>query len=194
LREITLFVHDWGGPIGLGVAGRQPERFKGFAIANTFAWPVNDDLLLQGFSRVLGGAVGGVLIRRFNAFVNLIIPIGTRRKHLERCIMQHYRAPFPTPRDREPTHIFARAIIESYQFLQQVSESLSHLAHKPTLILWGDRDPAFRQGERQRFEQVFHNSKTVILQGAGHFIQEDAPDQIIKEFRLWWQEGQNSGR
>ncbi|MCA1992735.1 MAG: hypothetical protein LDL41_11980 [Coleofasciculus sp. S288] len=62
------------------------------------------------------------------------------------------------------------------------------------MILWGDRDPAFRQGERQRFEQVFHNSKTVILQGAGHFIQEDAPDRIVEEFRLWWQEGQKSGR
>jgi tryptophan synthase beta subunit len=59
--------------------------------------------------------------------------------------------------------------------------------------LRGDRDLAFRQGERQRFEQVFQNSKTFILQGAGHFIQEDAPDRIVEEFRLWWQEGQKSG-
>jgi hypothetical protein len=40
--------------------------------------------------------------------------------------------------------------------------------------------------------RFFSNSKTFILQGAGHFIQEDALDRIVEEFRLWWQEGQKS--
>ncbi len=28
LRDITLIVHDWGGPVGLGFATRYPERIK----------------------------------------------------------------------------------------------------------------------------------------------------------------------
>ena len=35
LREITLFMTDWGGPIGLDFARRHPERVKRLAIANT---------------------------------------------------------------------------------------------------------------------------------------------------------------
>ncbi|MEQ8997068.1 MAG: alpha/beta fold hydrolase [Coleofasciculus sp. B1-GNL1-01] len=184
LQEIILFVHDWGGPIGLGVAGKQPQRFRGFAIANTFAWAVDDNLLLAGFSRFFGGALGGVLIRRFNAFVNWIIPVGIQRQCCDRVLMHHYRAPFPTPSSREPTHIFAREILKSDLFLQQVSQSLSRLADKPALILWGDRDPAFRASQRLRFQQVFQKSKTVILSGAGHFVQEDAVNQIVEALRF----------
>src|SRR5919202_4962500 len=28
LREVTLLVQDWGGPIGFALAGRMPERFS----------------------------------------------------------------------------------------------------------------------------------------------------------------------
>jgi haloalkane dehalogenase len=37
LHDVTLMVHDWGGPIGLGVAGRHPERFRAFIIGDSFA-------------------------------------------------------------------------------------------------------------------------------------------------------------
>ena len=42
LREITLMVQDWGGPIGFAVATRHPDRFAGFVIGNTWAWPKAD--------------------------------------------------------------------------------------------------------------------------------------------------------
>ena len=35
LRDITLFMSDWGGPIGLDFAGQQPEPVKSFVIAST---------------------------------------------------------------------------------------------------------------------------------------------------------------
>ncbi|MGC3967027.1 MAG: alpha/beta fold hydrolase [Pirellulales bacterium] len=28
LRDVTLLAHDWGGAIGMGAAGRMPERFR----------------------------------------------------------------------------------------------------------------------------------------------------------------------
>ncbi len=42
LRQITLVVHDWGGPVGLGFAIRQPDRIKRLVITNSWAsarWP-----------------------------------------------------------------------------------------------------------------------------------------------------------
>ena len=43
LRDITLFMNDWGGPLGLDFARRRPERVKRLVIANTWCWPVGDD-------------------------------------------------------------------------------------------------------------------------------------------------------
>ena len=34
LRDIDLLVHDWGGPIGLSVATRHPERFDKIIITS----------------------------------------------------------------------------------------------------------------------------------------------------------------
>ena len=43
LRRVHLVVHDWGGPIGLGFAGRHPERVGRIAILNTAAFALGQD-------------------------------------------------------------------------------------------------------------------------------------------------------
>src|SRR5207302_280108 len=50
LKDVTLMVQDWGGPIGLGWAGRNPDRVKALLIGNTWAWPVNGDKGFESFS------------------------------------------------------------------------------------------------------------------------------------------------
>ncbi|MDP9414322.1 MAG: alpha/beta fold hydrolase [Pseudomonadota bacterium] len=132
------------------------------------------------------GPVGWFLIRYFNAFVNLLIPFGTRRTKVSRSVMEHYRQPFRTSRGaRLPTWIFPRAMLHSRPFLTQVEATLPRLCDKPVLLLWGDHDPAFRAKERQRFESIFPTHRTVILPGAGHYIQEDAPADIVEAIRSW---------
>ncbi len=186
LRDVTLMVHDWGGPIGLGVATRNPERFRAFVIGKTFAWPANGDPKLEGFSRLMGGPIGWFTIRYFNAFVNLLIPFGVRRKKPDQKVMEHYRLPFRgSPQSRLPTYVLPRAILHSRAFLEQVAAGLPAITDRPALILWGDRDPAYQAKERERFERLFPDHRTVILAGAGHFIQEDAPEEIVAAIRDW---------
>ena len=185
LRGITLMVQDWGGPIGLGVAGRQPHRFQALILGNTFAWPVNGDLHFEIFSRLMGGPIGKLLILRANAFVNLFIPAGTRRTGPPPEVMSAYRGPFAKRADRLPTHVFPREILASRDYLAEVERGLGALRDFPTLIVWGDRDIAFRDKERQRFEQLLPNHRTVVLEGAGHFVQEDAAPEIVEAIRDW---------
>ena len=45
---------------------------------------------------------------------------------------------------------------------------------------------AFQEPERERFESTFPNHKTVLLEDAGHFIQEDAPDEIVDAIKTWY--------
>jgi len=186
LTELTVMVQDWGGPIGLWVAGRHAARVRGLVIGNTWAWPIDGDPHFERFSKMMGGALGRFAIRHFNAFVNLMIPTGVKRAELDGRVMTAYRRPFPTRDSRLPTNIFPREIRGSGAFLGEVEAGLAALAAKPALILWGDRDIAFRERERQRFETVFPIHRTVVLAGAGHYIQEDAPDEIARAIAEWW--------
>jgi haloalkane dehalogenase len=185
LGDLTLFVHDWGGPIGLGFAGRRPELVRRLVLGNTWAWPITGDPHFERFSRLMGGPIGRVLIARFDAFVNVLLPAGVRRRRLPKVVMAMYRRPCGTDRDRRPTAVFPREIRASAPFLAEVEAGLARLRDRPALILWGTADFAFRPRERERLERLFPIHRTVFLEGAGHYIQEDAPDEIVQAIAAW---------
>src|SRR4051794_38620842 len=184
LGGITMMVQDWGGPIGFSVATRNPARFAAFVIGNTWAWP-QSDRATQVFSRFMGGRVGGYLILHRNVFVERLIPSGVKRKKLSPKVMNAYRGPFAAVESRRPVHIFPREILASRPFLAQVERGLPALGDRPALIVWGDKDVAFREPELRRWEQVFPNHRTVRLEGAAHYIQEEAADEIADAIRDW---------
>jgi haloalkane dehalogenase len=184
LSDVTMMVQDWGGPIGLALATRQPDRFVAFVIGNTWAWPKSDPGT-QIFSRVMGGPIGGYLILRRNFFVEKIIPGGVKRRRLPDAVMDAYRGPFPTPQSRRPLHVFPHEILAARPFLAEIERGLPALRERPALLVWPTRDFAFREPERRRWEEVFPIHRTVILEGAGHYIQEDGPEEIIGAIGGW---------
>jgi haloalkane dehalogenase len=186
LKTFTPVVQDWGGPIGLYVAGLDPNRIERLIIGNTWSWPVNGDIHFEMFSRLMGGPIGKFGIRNFNVFVNLFMPAGIKRRAITPDLMAAYRRPLPTPDRRMPSYVFPRSIRKSREFLAACEASLGTLAGKPALILWGDADIAFRAQERERFEAVLTERRTVVLGGAGHYIWEDAPTEIVAAISDWW--------
>ena len=184
LSDVTMMVQDWGGPIGFRVATRNPDRFAAFVIGNTWAWPKSDPGT-QLFSRFLGGPIGGYLILRRNFFVERAIPSSMRLRKLPPAVMDAYRGPFPTPESRRPVHVFPREILRSRPLLAEIERGLAALGSRPALIVWPDKDVAFREPERRRWEGIFPEHRTVMLEGAGHYIQEEAPDQIVDAIRDW---------
>jgi haloalkane dehalogenase len=184
VRDVTMMVQDWGGPIGFAVATRHPDRFAAFVIGNTWAWPKGDPGT-QLFSRLLGGPIGRRLIAQRNLFVERILPGGVRRGKLSDEVMDAYRGPFPTPASRRPTAVLPREILASRPFLADVERGLPQLRDRPALIVWPTKDVAFRERERERWEQLFPDHRTVLLEGAGHYMQEDAADEIVRAIRSW---------
>jgi len=189
IDRFSVMVQDWGGPIGLWVAGRRASQVENLIIGNTWAWPIAGDKHFERFSKLMGGTIGRFMIRNFNAFVNLMIPMNVNRRRLSSESMAAYRGPFPTKDSRMPTWIFPREILNSSGFLTEVESGLLHLRSKPALIVWGDRDIAFRAKERERFEETFPNHRTLVLKGAGHYIQEAAPEEIAIAIKQWWSTG-----
>jgi haloalkane dehalogenase len=187
LEGITLMVQDWGGPIGLWVAVRHPERFRALVIGNSFGWPVRGDKTFERFSKVMGSAFpGGLLVKRLDLFARVFVPGGIKRKKLSKAELAMYRRPHPTARSRVPVHVLPREILAADQLLSEVEQGLPRLAHLPVLIVWGDRDQAFKEPQRARWERTFPNHRTVLLTGASHYIQEDAPEEIVDAITQWW--------
>jgi haloalkane dehalogenase len=50
-------------------------------------------------------------------------------------------------------------------------------------IVWPTKDVAFRDREQRRWEKLFPDHHTVLLEGAGHYMQEDAADEIVTAIR-----------
>lgn len=184
LRGVTLVVHDWGGPIGLAVMQQRPEIFERLVLSNTWAWPVGAPLV-QVMSHVMGGPIGRLLIRQFNLFVNVMIPIGHRLTKPTGKEMDHYQKALDSPARREASAVFPREITASRAFLADLESGLPAIAGLPTLIIWGDGDFAFGDRELRQWEQTLTNNQTVIVKGAGHFVPSDAPEQFAAAIRDW---------
>lgn len=181
LTDLTVMVQDWGGPVGLGLAGRRPELVRGFIIGNTFAWPLDGDRRIEMFSWFMGGPVGKLLTRQFNLVPRFFFKHGFEQ-YVSPEVLALYMAPWQDPARRKAAVIAPRQLIKASEYLKQVEVNLSKLADRPALIVWGAKDFAFHERERQRFERAFPNHKTILFPDASHFLQEDVGDRIAEEF------------
>ncbi|MQQ10287.1 alpha/beta fold hydrolase [Epibacterium sp. SM1979] len=184
LKGIGVMMQDWGGPIGLHLTQTRPQSVERLIIGNTFGWP----LKRRGprvFSSIMGGMAGRMGAKHFNGVLLWFFRMGVT-KPLRKEVWDMYQAPFKQRKKRAPTHIFPKQLTEADEFLQRVEEGLSAISNRPALILWGDKDFAFNGDERGRFETAFPYHLSITLKGAGHFIQEDAPDAINKAVLDWY--------
>jgi len=177
-EPFVLVMQDWGGPIGMHIATRHPERIAGLVILNTWAWPITWEMRL--FSWVVGGPLGPYLHLQRNFFADKIVKGGmyyARQKPPE--IFKAYTDPFPTPQKRMGTYVFPRAIRQCQDWLTETEVGLSSLADKPKELVWAMKDVAFgREAYIQRWLGYFPDAPVTRLEKASHYLQEDQPEAI----------------
>jgi len=192
LEDVTLVVHDWGGPIGLSYAVDHPERIARLVVMNTWAFaPQAHNRVPQPLRTFRKRPHGELLVLGLNAFVNVALPLGVvSRRHMRGPVMHAYRAPFPSWRSRWPVLAFPREIPLSHRDrafarMKRTDEGLRTLA-QPTLLLWGGRDPVFPTRVVRKFKERLRNVRAErVFEKASHFLQEDEPKAIgeaIAEF------------
>jgi haloalkane dehalogenase len=179
LKDITLVVNDWGGPIGMHYAVNHPENIKRLVVLNTWAWPVDDDFHYVSFSAMMGGPVGRFLIRHFNFFANsfMRVAFGDKSK-LTQHAHDHYRNALPSGESRKGSWVFPKRIIGSTPWLRGIWEKMPVLKDKTTLFVWGMKDVAFREQELKRWQQALPNSIALHLNEVGHYVSEEAPEEL----------------
>lgn len=141
----------------------------------------------ESFSTLMGGCPGQFTSWCCNGVTRFFMSQGVVND-LSKEELVMYMAPFESRANRSQTHIFPAQLWDAKAFLGNVSKNLHKLSNRPALIVWGTEDFAFQEPERTRFESIFKNHKTVLLNDAGHFIQEDAPKEITDAIRDWFKE------
>ncbi len=184
LRDATLFLTDWGGPIGLDYARRRPERVARLVLSNTWCWPVARDPHFVMFSLLMRSPLGQLLISKSNGFVNHVMPraVGDRSR-LTPAAMSHYRNAQPEPRARAASAALPGHIIGASDWLASIWEERAAFAGRPALILWGLRDIAFRRKELERWAAALARAEVREFEDCGHFLAEEAPDRILPAIR-----------
>jgi haloalkane dehalogenase len=180
LDDYLTMGQDWGGPISMAVGTDRADRVRGVILGNTWFWPT-DDLTTKVFSRVMGSPPMQWAILRRNFFVERLIPTGTATS-LSDAVMAHYRGVQPSPEARAGVARFPKEILAARPLLERLSRDVpAKLGSKPTLLVWGMKDVAFRPGPNiPRMREAFPDHVLVELPDAKHYIQEDAPDRISK--------------
>ncbi len=178
LKGLTLMVQDWGGPIGLSYAVDNPVNIRRIVIFNTWMWSVVGDPHFDGFSSFMGGPIGKFLIKRLNFFVRVLMKRMLRTK-LPNETFRHYVKPLGKPGERKGCWTFPREIIGSSAWLSSLWDRRDAVRNIPALILWGDKDIAFRRKELERWIAEFVEQKVFTFEDAGHFLQEEKAAELI---------------
>ena len=183
VRDITLVVHDFGGPIGLPLALEQPSVVRRLVVLNSWMWTFDDDPEMVRKARMASGSVGRLLYRYANFSLRVLTPYAfADRAKLTPRIHQQYLAPFRDPESRERVlWPLARAMLGSsphYASLWRMRDRLS----VPALVIWGMKDPAFQPSQLARWKTVLPEA-TVLELPVGHWPQEESPSEVVRAMR-----------
>ena len=194
LRNITLVMHDFGGPAGMGLAARHPDRIKrvvsidgptplgqpdlvdrltaNAGVSPWFRWIVTAEE--QGIpEEVLGHLDYNILSTlKLNGFV--------RNEIVTDTWIEAYAAPFPTPAHAVGGIGWAKGLATgAHRFEVPTEAAKSAISQKPALAIWGEQDRTLHPDHfLLLFTDLFPDAPVHRLEGAGHYSPEDAPEEI----------------
>jgi len=201
LGAITLVVQDWGGPIGLSVLAREPERFARVVATNTILHTCEPALAGKLTWAHHGVADGRVLLEEtlldyvsFYQRAPNITPsvfLDAVAGPLSSAVLVGYDAPFPDRMYkaglRQLTALIPLTRNDPGARIGAATMTSLSQWEKPFLTAYSDGDPATRGWDVVFQEHVpgARGQHHTTIAGAGHFVQEQQGGQlaeIIVEF------------
>jgi pimeloyl-ACP methyl ester carboxylesterase len=182
LERLTLVVQDWGAAIGLGLAGRRPERVERLVILNSAAF--RGRALPPRIALARTPLLGSFAVRQLGLFSRLALRWAVERKQWSTAERRGYLVPYRSAAERVALEAFVRDIPlaaghPSYAELERVEQGLARLAHKPALLVWGERDWCFTPEFLERYRQLLPGAEVVRRPEAGHWVLEDSGPEVL---------------
>ncbi|SHJ70891.1 haloalkane dehalogenase [Malonomonas rubra DSM 5091] len=187
--NITLVLHDWGGMIGMAYATRYPERIARLVFMNTAAFHLPKSKTFPVALRICRDTqLGAFLVQGFNLFARGAAFIGCKRKSMPVELRKAYCAPYDSWQSRVATLRFVQDIpLEEgdpgYDIVSEVDENLQQFADLPICICWGEKDFVFDVNFLKEWKQRLPKAEVHSFADCGHYILEDAKEDVIPIIR-----------
>ena len=182
LRDATLVVHDWGGPIGLRVAVENPERVGRIVVMDTG--------LFTGRQRMSDAwkVFRDFVARTEDLPISMLVRNACKTDPGDE-VAAAYDAPFPEARAKQGARAFPMMLATSPDAPgaaagQRVREALETDA-RPKLFMWADSDPVLTLGMGRRFAEICNSEIHHVIPDASHFLQEDQGELIGRHIAAW---------
>lgn len=180
LDNITMVVHDFGGVIGLDFAIQHPEKIKRLVVLNAWLWSSKNDPDFIKLSKILKSPLLPFLYRYLNFSPRFILPKSFGERKISTHVLMQYTKPFADKSQRNGTVAFAKSLLNDQDWFEELWNKRQAISNKPTLFIWGMRDPVIKPHYLDKFQSGFTNTKTIRLEASGHFPQEEQPEVVAK--------------
>ncbi|PST17650.1 alpha/beta hydrolase [Rhizobium sp. JAB6] len=194
LMDITLVMHDFGGPVGMGLAARHPERVGRIISANgptPFGQPdsmergVANAAVSPWFQWILKAEADGTLepvlnnlgynilsTLKLNGFENNAIITDTW--------LEAYGTPFATAAECLGALGWAKGFATgAHQFEVPDASAERIIRGNPAIAIWGEADRTLHAEHfLPLFSALFPSAPIERLLGVSHYCFEDAPETI----------------
>jgi pimeloyl-ACP methyl ester carboxylesterase len=182
LEQVDLVVHDWGGAIGLGFAGRHPEKVRRITILNTAAF--SDTRIPARIALCRAPLLGPLIVRGCNGFAWPATWMAMSRRALGAGEKRGYLFPYGSWADRVAVNAFVRDIPmdtahPSHATLAAVEAGLADLRRREALIVWGGRDFCFNDRFLARWRGFLPEASVHRIADAGHYVLDDAREEVV---------------
>jgi haloalkane dehalogenase len=178
---LVLVGQDWGGPIGLRAMHDRASRLRGIVLGNTAVGPPAPSFKPTLFHRLSQLPIASdVLFRGLGFPLGLLHLSQGDRRSIRGEVARAYRWPLRRLRDRSAPLALARMVPDSLDHPSVVElarcEQTFREAKVPVALVWGTRDPILGRviGHAARLRP----DASVVRTQAGHFLQEEVPDQL----------------
>lgn len=185
LRDISLVVHDFGGPIGLSAALRQSDRISNIVVLNSWFWSSEEDAEFKRLRTILKSPLLPFLYKYLNFSPRFILPQSFGDHKLPARLLSQYTRPFANASQRLGALAFARSLLNDQQWFEEGWNRREPIKDKKLLLVWGMKDKTITPKYLRKFQAGFSHTETVELPNCGHFPQEEAPDVVAKAIKAF---------
>lgn len=181
LEELVYVGQDWGGPIGMGAMSLSPDLLKGLVIMNTGLRAPKEKMDLSRVhaavkTPIIGEFLTGIAGSIFESLPN----VQKNPASLPENVLALYQQPLIDDGNEKAPLTLMRMVPDgpdhpSTPQMRQIESYVNDL-DVPAEIVWGVNDPILGKGLKFMAEQ-FPDARITETE-AGHFLQEEVPDDI----------------